>query len=267
MALWTASKSVGLPLRSPPPVRAATSTFLISLAKSLPRLASMPAFLCFVVAHLEWPLIGLPLSFPAAPAVSARWRRTMSTNSACTRRSPVSSGWKLVATTFPWRTATILPSAGPPTTRPSTSTPAPASSTHGARMKTACSGPSPIPSMARSASKESTCRPKALRRTVTSRPPTVSWSGGGVEQPVGQQDHPGAGAVGRQPVAHRGAQRLQQPEAGGELDHRRRLAARQHQPVDGGQLLGPPDGHGLGALLAAAPPGARGRRPAVPAPR
>src|ERR1700710_1787814 len=55
-AFWTASKSVGLPDRSAPPVRAATSMFLISLAKSLPRLASMPAFLCLVVAHLEWPL-------------------------------------------------------------------------------------------------------------------------------------------------------------------------------------------------------------------
>src|SRR3954466_15764963 len=34
--------------------------FLISLAKSLPRLASMPAFLCLVVAHLEWPLTCSP---------------------------------------------------------------------------------------------------------------------------------------------------------------------------------------------------------------
>src|SRR3954464_1614309 len=56
LAFWTASKRVGLPARSPPPVRAATSMFLISLAKSLPRLASMTAFLCLVVAHLEWPL-------------------------------------------------------------------------------------------------------------------------------------------------------------------------------------------------------------------
>jgi|LIDZ01.1.fsa_nt_gi hypothetical protein len=53
LAFWTASKSVGLPLMSAPPVRAATSMFLMSLAKSLPRLASMTAFLCFVVAHLE----------------------------------------------------------------------------------------------------------------------------------------------------------------------------------------------------------------------
>ena len=54
-AFWMASKSVGLPAGSPPPVRAATSTFLISLANSLPRLASMTAFLCLVVAHFEWP--------------------------------------------------------------------------------------------------------------------------------------------------------------------------------------------------------------------
>ncbi len=36
-------------------MRAATSMFLISLANSLPRRASMTAFLCLVVAHLEWP--------------------------------------------------------------------------------------------------------------------------------------------------------------------------------------------------------------------
>ena len=40
---------------SPPPVRAATSMFLIILAKSLPRRASTTAFLCLVVAHLLWP--------------------------------------------------------------------------------------------------------------------------------------------------------------------------------------------------------------------
>src|SRR4051812_42170622 len=54
-AFWIASARVGLPAGSPPPVRAATSMFLISLAKSLPRRASTTAFLCFVVAHLEWP--------------------------------------------------------------------------------------------------------------------------------------------------------------------------------------------------------------------
>ena len=36
-------------------MRAATSTFLISLANSLPRRASTTAFLCLVVAHFECP--------------------------------------------------------------------------------------------------------------------------------------------------------------------------------------------------------------------
>ena len=56
LALVIASASVGLPDGSPPPVRAATSIVLIILANSLPRLASTTAFLCLVVAHLEWPL-------------------------------------------------------------------------------------------------------------------------------------------------------------------------------------------------------------------
>src|SRR3954453_14381638 len=60
LALAMASARVGLPLMSPPPVRAATSMFLISLANSLPRLASTTAFLGFVVAHLDWPLMNAP---------------------------------------------------------------------------------------------------------------------------------------------------------------------------------------------------------------
>ncbi len=38
---------------SPPPSRAATSTWRISLAKSLPRALSVAPFLCLIVAHLE----------------------------------------------------------------------------------------------------------------------------------------------------------------------------------------------------------------------
>src|SRR6476469_7761684 len=60
LAFWIASYSVGLPEMSPPPERAATSMFLMSLAKSLPRLASIAAFLCLVVAHLAWPLMNAP---------------------------------------------------------------------------------------------------------------------------------------------------------------------------------------------------------------
>src|ERR671932_402890 len=58
LAFWMASYSVGLPAGSPPPVRAATSMFLISLANILPRRASMTAFSRLVVAHLEWPDMG-----------------------------------------------------------------------------------------------------------------------------------------------------------------------------------------------------------------
>src|SRR4051812_40398800 len=61
-ALAIASARVGLPAGSPPPVRAATSTVLMSFANSFPRRASTTAFLCLVVAHLEWPLTHQPLS-------------------------------------------------------------------------------------------------------------------------------------------------------------------------------------------------------------
>src|SRR4051812_17129284 len=66
LAFWIASKSVGLPAGSPPPIRAATSMFLISLVFILLRLASTTAFLCLVVAHLEWPDI-------SDPFLSRRW--------------------------------------------------------------------------------------------------------------------------------------------------------------------------------------------------
>src|SRR4051794_428111 len=48
-------------------MRAATSMFLTSLANALLRLASMTAFLCFVVAHLECPDISLLPSRPPDP--------------------------------------------------------------------------------------------------------------------------------------------------------------------------------------------------------
>src|SRR5690348_13791464 len=63
LAFCMASYSVGLPAGSPPPTRAATSMFLINRAKFLPRRASITAFLCLVVAHLEWPLMQVLLRF------------------------------------------------------------------------------------------------------------------------------------------------------------------------------------------------------------
>ena len=42
---------------SPPPMRAATVSSLMSFVKSLPRFASRAPFLCLIVAHFEWPLM------------------------------------------------------------------------------------------------------------------------------------------------------------------------------------------------------------------
>src|SRR3954470_7151744 len=83
LAFWIASQSVGFPSGSAPPTRAATSMFLISLANSLPRLASLAAFWCLVVAHLEWPLNGPP----SATAPAQRTERAYVPRMA--RREPV----------------------------------------------------------------------------------------------------------------------------------------------------------------------------------
>ena len=46
-------RSVGLASMSPPPSRADTSSWRMSLAKSLPRALSAAPFLCLMVAHFE----------------------------------------------------------------------------------------------------------------------------------------------------------------------------------------------------------------------
>src|SRR5699024_11628183 len=55
LALVTATSNPGLPSRSAPPARAATSIALMWLAYILARLASSAAFLCRVVCHFECP--------------------------------------------------------------------------------------------------------------------------------------------------------------------------------------------------------------------
>src|SRR5690242_14077496 len=95
LAFWIASYSVGLPVGSPPPIRAATSMFLISLANILPRRASMTAFLCLVGAHLEWPDISY-LSIYTLVCWATR-----STNNRWIREPPPTSGWNDVAISGP----------------------------------------------------------------------------------------------------------------------------------------------------------------------
>src|SRR6516225_9696779 len=91
---WPFASAIALRRRglfpgSPPPMRAATVISLISFVKSLPRLASSAPFLCLIVAHLEWPLIGVLLqrvrekapSTPAAEQVVGSTPRVRSRDS------------------------------------------------------------------------------------------------------------------------------------------------------------------------------------------
>ena len=115
----------------------------------------------------------------------------------------------------------------------------------------------------RSASNESTWRPKALRRTVMSRPPSVSWSGRAVEDPVGQQDHPGAGPVGRQP----GRDRARAAARAGRTSTASLAIVvdsppGRTSPSTPSSSAGRRTGDRVGARRAPAPRGARGRRPA-----
>src|SRR3989338_1756494 len=60
-ALSVANRSQELVLGSPPPLRAATVISRMSLVKTLPRTASVLAFLCLILAHLLCPAILRPL--------------------------------------------------------------------------------------------------------------------------------------------------------------------------------------------------------------
>ena len=66
-----------------------------------------------------------------------------------------------------------------------------------------------------------------------------------VQHGVGEHDEAGAGAVHRHPVGDPGLERLGQTEGAAELVHDARLAARDHQAVDLGELALPPDRHGI----------------------
>src|SRR5690625_783898 len=108
LAFWMASYSVGLPAGSPPPVRAATSMFFTRRAKSLPRLASSAAFLCLVVAHLEWPAMMLLQLLAGRPQLGRGQARDAVTadgtrRGGCCRGAGVAPG--------PARAPPILPAA------------------------------------------------------------------------------------------------------------------------------------------------------------
>src|SRR6185312_12496462 len=77
LAASTAVRRRGLDSTSPPPARAAMAISLIKRVKILPRLASVAAFLCLIVAHLLCPdIVRNPVyqTVPAAMASRARAR-------------------------------------------------------------------------------------------------------------------------------------------------------------------------------------------------
>src|SRR5207244_13116644 len=55
LAAASAVRSRGFAFTSLPPMRAAIVRSLMSLVKARPRRASLRAFLCLIVLHLEWP--------------------------------------------------------------------------------------------------------------------------------------------------------------------------------------------------------------------
>src|SRR4051812_17716386 len=113
------------------------------------------------------------IRMPAQPGRSPlpRAARTCATNASCNRRSSPSSGWEEMTNSDPSRAAT-----GWPPTDASTSTPAPCSAIHGARMNTARTGPPSMSGNSRSSSKECSWRPKALRSATMSMSPRCARS-------------------------------------------------------------------------------------------
>ena len=92
-----------------------------------------------------------------------------------------------------------------------------------------------MPSTSTSASNESTWRPYALRSTPMSITPN---SGSPPMHSLGQHDHAGARAEDGHAAGDALANRLDQVVGPGELAHRGRLAARDHQAIDVGEILG-----------------------------
>ncbi len=104
-------------------------------------------------------------------------------------------------------------------------------------MKTACTGSPSRWAKSTSVSNESTCRPKALRRTVMSMPPSVSWSGRPSTMRSASRIIPAQDPYAGRPSSIAVAQRVADPEGPGQLVDRGRLPAGEDDAVQAGQLL------------------------------
>ena len=186
-------------------MRAATSMFLISLAKSLLALGVDDGLLVLGRRPLGVAAHDAPCSLLTAcrPGPSPR-----------TARAPGVAGQLRVERR---RQQRALPYGDDPTggrplsTRRQHLDTRPTCSTHGARMKTACTGPRRCPRSRR----PSRTSPPAGRTRCAARSCRCRRASPGpraVQHPVGQQDHPRTGPVGRQAGPHRLAQRFEEPK-------------------------------------------------------
>ena len=244
------------------PCARATSMFLISLANDLARRLSRMAFLCLVVAHLEWPDM-----LYASPLI-------IRINSSCTRFSPVTSGWKEVASSLPERTATILAvpsrdSGWPPRkVPPGEDLHAGADAFHprradehrvdGGRLGAGSAlSSSPAKSQVRLEGVALAAERVAAHHDVDAAEgllglPARSVAGSAMCWPAGSSRRRSRRRAARSAI--RRLQRIGDAEGAGELVDRGGFAAGQHQPVQPVQLLRTAHGHRVRSL------GGQGRR-------
>ena len=208
LSLWTRAPGDGMPGHSPPR-RAFTSSGAV-------RPRRRPADAC----------PGPPSSSNAADL------RASTRNSAWTRSSPVSSGWNDVPSTLAWRTITPWPSRSA-----SVSTSGPVRSIHGARMNTAGNGSSPSAGIVE----------RDLRRVDLAAERVAAH--GDVEQvqrrllrcPRRRARRRSCPCTCPRTACRRATRcfdRLGQPEAVEQPDHRRRLAAGNDERVDAREIVG-----------------------------
>src|SRR3954454_12710868 len=220
-ALAIASARVGLPAGSPPPVRAATSTFLISFANSLPRRASTTAFLCLVVASLWCSLTKCPLSrlfqHLLEQPMHAQVIRKLGMECS-SKQGPLSYDDNLTVAAA----QNLDLAAGRLHPR----------STDEHAWRGATSGPFDRPFER----VDLTAEGIAPHRHIDATDERLVIDA--VDDAVRQQDHPGTRSVSRQPRPNSLLQRLEQLEGHEQLAHRGRLPAGNDDAVDSGKLVG-----------------------------
>ena len=224
-----------------PPLRAATSMFLISFAKSLAELGIERGLLVLGCRPLVIATRGVVSLVPGGPVrVAAGLLCQAAADDVDEQRVhlaiPGQLGVKLVATRSPGgrprsyrRPVPRRPGRAPRRPR---RPPRPTVPDEHRVDRPAVESLEPDP-------RTGTSRPGGRRRCADGDVEAADGPlvGGASSSRSGQQDHAGARAVGGQSVADGGAERLEQAGAVGELDHRRRLAAGEDQLVDAGQFL------------------------------